>query len=129
MDSEDFDIPGVTFYVLSSNKAGSTTHKAIGTVSLRATIDNLEIWDEVIRRLNGYRVFSVDDFNSQIAIALRSENVGLVAKLDKTERELAHQRQITEQTLSVLGKENHELKERAEHLRQILRTLGLELDR
>lgn len=62
-------LPGVTFYVEES-ELGSTT----GRVLLTADVSDPELWAAVLERLEGYRVYSIDDFQSALIQALRMEN-------------------------------------------------------
>lgn len=91
-------IPGITFHVEASSRSGSAVFKARGRVQLTADIADIEMWEEVVRRLEGFKVYSVDDFYQQIMLALRHENERLtyelarVTELRRTEGEQAAQR-------------------------------------
>src|SRR5258707_127643 len=112
MDDHDSDIPGVTFWVSSSSQSGSTDHLANGTVTLRAEIDDYEIWTEVVRRLDGYSVYSIDDFNRQLMIVLREENRQLLERATRAETQAHEQREVADKVAKIVGEQNRELQER-----------------
>jgi hypothetical protein len=80
-------IPGVTFWVESADYKDSATFVAKGTVHLTADIDDLEIWEEVIRRLDGFRAHAIDDFHRQMMMSLREENEQLTTDTAKVREE------------------------------------------
>jgi hypothetical protein len=78
------EVPGVTFWVEASGVIGVTVdEKKTGYVRLRTEFDNEELWLEVVKRMNGLRVHAIDDFHSQILMALRLENEELTKELVK----------------------------------------------
>lgn len=88
MDDNDSDLPGVTFWVVGSGESGSINHKFKGHVELTADIDDEDVWREVLERLNGYRVYSIDDFNTQMMKLLREENEELVRRNQQLEEKI-----------------------------------------
>ncbi len=92
MDDEDpvpvAEVPGVTFFVEVSGVTGVTVEgKKTGYVRLRTEFDTEELWNEVVKRMNGLRVHAIDDFHSQILMALRLENEELTKALAKVNEE------------------------------------------
>lgn len=88
MDNQDpvpvAEVPGVTFWVEASGVIGVTVDgKKTGYVRLRTEFDTEELWNEVVKRMNGLRVHAIDDFHSQILMALRLENDELTKELAK----------------------------------------------
>jgi hypothetical protein len=91
MDQQDtvpVEIPGVTFHVEMSGISGGTATMKNGYVRLRAEISDEQIWKDVLKRLDGYRVYAIDDFYQQLMISLRRENEALEKQLAKTKEEL-----------------------------------------
>ena len=64
-------IPGLTFHVESADYKDSAMFAAKGTVHLSVDIEDLDVWEEVLHRLDGMRVHAVDDFHRQLMTSLQ----------------------------------------------------------
>jgi hypothetical protein len=80
-------IPGLTLWVEAADYKAATTFKAKGTIQLKVDIDDLEVWEEVIRRLDGMRVHAIDDFHRQLMVSLQQENQELHAQSNRLAEE------------------------------------------
>jgi len=98
-------IPGVTFWVNSAEYKDSATFVAKGTVHLTADIDDLEIWEEVIRRLDGFRAHAIDDFQRQMLLSLREENEQLTAESARVREETRVVKEQAAQTMAMSAQE------------------------
>jgi hypothetical protein len=58
---EQEGIPGLTLYVHESaiGPCAAGQHKGAGTITLTAEVDDFEVWDKVVQKLDGMRVHSV----------------------------------------------------------------------
>jgi len=90
-------IPGLTFHVESADYKDSAMFAAKGTVHLSVDIEDLDVWEEVLHRLDGMRVHAVDDFHRQLMTSLQQENEQLLERVTK------------------LAEENRVVKDHAEH--------------
>lgn len=123
MDDQAADIPGVTFWVESSEQSGSVTHVAKARVTLTADIDNIEIWEEVKRRLNGFRVFSIDDFNQQMMAVLRRENQDLKERVSLAETTARNSKIEADQATELIGQRYEEMSQQNAQLLKANKTL------
>jgi len=80
-------IPGVTFWLIEATEGQSKVHKARAHVVLAADIEDFELWDDVKAKLNGLRIYTVEDFKGQMAALLRSEVSKLEEKVELTQQE------------------------------------------
>lgn len=104
-------IPGITFHVESSSRSNIR-----GRVQLTAEIKEAEMWEEVVRRLEGFKVYSVDDFRQQLLIVLRQDNELLTAQLasEREARREENERAFYNQTL--MSTEHESLRARCAEL-------------
>lgn len=105
MDHEDpvpvAEVPGVTFWVEASGVIGVTVdEKKTGYVRLRTEFDSEGLWLEVVKRMNGLRVHAIDDFHSQILMALRLENEELTKELTKVREQKRAGEEVANQQLA-----------------------------
>jgi len=96
-------LPGVTFHVQRS-----ALREKAGEVTLDATVEDPDLWEKVLKKLDGYRVYTVSDLQTALVEVLQEE-----AKDEKTAhaRELAAVREELERTkqeLSVLKSRHSE---------------------
>lgn len=89
-------LPGLTFYVdASSLKDGH------GSVRLSATVKDIDLWDQVIKKLNNFRVYTVSDLSTAMVEVLQEESkevketharelADLREKLERAEAALSH---------------------------------------
>jgi hypothetical protein len=63
------NIPGVTFYVMRSS-----LKERIGSVVLDATVNDPDLWQEVLTKLNNLRVYTVADLTTAMIEVLQEEN-------------------------------------------------------
>lgn len=80
-------IPGLTLWVETADYKAATTFTAKGTIQLKVDIDNLEVWEEVVRRLDGMRIHAIDDFHRHLMVSLQQENQELHARTTKLAEE------------------------------------------
>jgi hypothetical protein len=89
-------LPGLTFYVdASSLKDGH------GSVQLSATVKDFDLWDQVIKKLDNFRVYTVSDLSTAVMEVLQEESkeekeaharevAGLRERLERAEAALSH---------------------------------------
>lgn len=62
-------LPGVTFHIQHSalrDKAGSVT--------LDATVEDIDLWEKVLKKLEGFRVYTVADLQTAMVECMQEEN-------------------------------------------------------
>jgi len=69
----DGRIPGVTFHLDKADLGPSIEHKAQGKVILTADVDDFEMWEEAIKHLSSMRVYSTEDFKSELIDMLQED--------------------------------------------------------
>lgn len=128
MANED-RIPGVEF-TLDEAEAKKVGKQMKGTVHLTATINDLKMWDEIQDKLDGMKVYTVEDFQEQIISLQQQDNEALEDATKKLQEELEACQQKLEQSASFsrqreeeLGKENQALRARVAQLEALEREL------
>jgi hypothetical protein len=103
MDTED-RIPGVTFYVGGSDltKSGSNY---IGKVELEAHVTSLDMWEEVLRKIDKLKIYEAQDFHTTMVELLQEDSKQLKLNLGGMEKVLAEVKEEKEQQVSFLKKE------------------------
>lgn len=106
MSDENDHLPGVVFHKKSSEVLG-TTKKGVKRVQviLEAEIRDEEIWKSVEEKLNGLKVYTVDDFKGEMLNALREDYLKLEIEKKRLEIEntgLREENQHMKAGLSVL---------------------------
>lgn len=96
----DERIPGVTFRLTHGSKKppiDPKLHKAVGHVELYAEINDFNVWDEVLQRLNGMRVYTVENLAEEmINVAqkkAREAETNLSKRIQQLEAELEQSKQ------------------------------------
>jgi len=97
-------IPGVTFHVVSSSLKNKT-----GKVVLDAVVNDLDLWPEVMTRLDELRIYTVSDLTTAMIEILQEENRELKESADKEVTRLREELERASQRLSF-----YEEKERKE---------------
>lgn len=103
-------LPGVEFSLISSNiRQANVTKKRYATVTLEAQIHDDPIWEAVLAKFqSGLKIYSVEDFKTEILNALRKENERLEAcnkSLDNALRNAVTENQQMKAALGVLGRQ------------------------
>jgi hypothetical protein len=76
------DLPAVIFRLRGSELLGSSSGRKRTRVVLDADIYNEEIYDSALQKLQELKVYTVDDFKTELLKVLRNENRELERKLD-----------------------------------------------
>jgi hypothetical protein len=88
-------LPGVTFYV-----ERSSLRDRHGSVVLNASVEDPELWNEVLAKLDNFRIYTVGDLSTAIIEVLQEENKAgkevharetaeLRARLERAEQQLS----------------------------------------
>lgn len=132
----DERIPGVTFRLTRADKKppiDPKKHKAIGYVELTAEINDFMVWEDVLQRLNGMRVYTVENLAEEmISVAqnrareaerdLEVKNQALQAELEKAKQNLSFTKAELQQRLQTVmqqGKELHRLRAIEQELKEL----------
>lgn len=89
----DGRIPGVTFHLDKADLGPSVEHKAQGKVILMADVDDFDMWEEALKHLGGMRVYSVDDFKSELIEMLQEDIKARDKEISRLNVELNEQTQ------------------------------------
>lgn len=89
----DGRIPGVTFHLDKAALGPSVEHKAQGKVILMADVDDFDMWEEALKHLGGMRVYSVDDFKSELIEMLQEDTKARDKEIGRLRVELNEQTQ------------------------------------
>lgn len=102
---------GVIFYVDNSsiNKAGN---KYSGKVALSATVTDTELWEQLLKQLNGMTLYKGSDMKTQIISVLQGKNSQLETVLEQTQAQLTDRAERAEQRASIAEADNMVLAER-----------------
>ena len=127
-------LPGVTFRLDRADKLppiNPKKHKAIGRVELHADINDFEVWDEVLSKLSGLRIYTIENLAEEMVNvtqkkaketeqALSARNQELKAALERVKQELSFATLELRQLMQTLALQEKELRR--------LRTLERELE-
>ena len=69
----DTRIPGVTFHLDKATLGPSVEHKSQGKVMLLADVDDFDMWEEALKHLGSLRIYSTDDFKSELVEMLQED--------------------------------------------------------
>lgn len=81
-------VPGITFYKSTSSLKHVSTIAAKGSVTLEANVNDFDLWDETMKMFEVMRVYSVDDFRTEIIQVLQEDNRNLKQRLEQQRQEL-----------------------------------------
>lgn len=103
------ELPGVFFRLMGLEKSRTQDGHLVMKVSLRAEVNDEKLWDEVKEKLQqGLKIYTINDFKTEIAEMLRKENVRLEAKSSELERAYSNlllQAKSMREALAVLGQD------------------------
>jgi hypothetical protein len=102
--SDENDLPGVVFHKKSSELIGTTTKgvKRVRVV-LEAEVRDDAIWAAAEAKLDGLKVFTVDDFKGEMLNALREDYAKIEAERDALLAELQALREDNLQKTAALS--------------------------
>jgi hypothetical protein len=90
-------LPGLTFHV-----EGSSLQKKHGRVQLDATVNDLDLWDEVLKKLDGFRVYTVSDLQTAMVEILQDDQKQMKESHDQEVQALRQELERLRQRCSVL---------------------------
>ena len=101
------DLPGVHFHLVGMEKLKTYDGKIVMKVNLRAEVMDEKLWGEVKEKLvQGLKIYTINDFKTEVAEMLRKENIRLDSKANELERAynnlLAETKKMRE-ALEILG--------------------------
>lgn len=103
-------LPGVTFSVVESNYHGAAAG-IVGNVRMTAKIDDVDLWKEVVRKLNGYRIYTVNDLSATMIEVTQKKLAKAEEELEGQRRRFHAQLENLRQKNSFLEAENQQLKD------------------
>lgn len=109
-------LPGVTFYVQHS-----LLNDKAGRVLLDATVEDLELWEEVTKKLDGFRVYAVTDLQAAVVECLQEENKEVKSAYAREVAALREELERAKQRISLLEKEAEEHSKFNEELKKLER--------
>ncbi len=128
MANED-RIPGVVFH-LESSETKKVKGQLVAEVKLNAHINDLDMFDVLVEKLDGLKVYASDDFQTQVNDLLREDNEGLESEVKSLKEYLHASNETLEQKVSLalerekeLQKENQTLMQRVDQLEVLEREL------
>lgn len=106
----DDRIPGLTLWLEDAREGSSVEHKAQATIVLRADIDSFDLWDEVKDKLlAGIRIYTANDFKSQMVQLLQEDTKRTVSELEITRQEATSTIEGLKQSLDLAEARNNKL--------------------
>ena len=117
-------VPGLTFHVEHSELKSK-----LGIAELHADVEDPDMWDAVLEKLDGYRVYTVKDLQESVLEVLQSENKEEKAEHARREEAMRQELECLRQENSLLKKTNAELaKEKGERARELQQLKEMKLD-
>ena len=125
----ELQVPGVTFS-LEDAELRKVKGKKIAKVTLEAVIMDDDVWEAVQDKLDGMKIYSVEDFQEQIIDLMKDDNekldgqVGsLQERLQEAHEHMKQQASFDAQTVEELRRENEALRQRVDRLESMEREL------
>ena len=113
MDPVD-KLPGVTFYIRHS----ALTAK-VGAVTLDAVVEDPDLWEHVLKKLDGFRVYTVADLQSALIECMQEENQEAKSTHARELATLREELERNKQRISMLEKAAEEHTKFNEELRKL----------
>ena len=92
-------LPGLTFHIESSS-----LQEKHGRVQLSASVNDLDLWEEVLKKLDGFRVYTVADLQTALVEILQDEQKETKTVHEQEIESLRQELEHAKQRLSVLEK-------------------------
>jgi hypothetical protein len=96
-------LPGLTFHVESSS-----LQKKHGRVQLDATVNDIDLWEEVLKKLDGFRVYTVADLHTALVEVLQDDQKQMKEEHDHEVQQMRQELERLRQRCSVLEKYERE---------------------
>lgn len=122
----DERIPGVTFRLTRGDQKppiDPKKQKAIGVVELHAEINDFNVWTEVLERLNGMRIYTVENLAEEMVDVAQKKAREVEKEMRATTDALHAQSQQLQQRLSFVEQENIRLNATIHHQNKELERL------
>ena len=127
--ANEIRIPGVEFS-LEQADVKKVNGKTVGTVVLEAHVNDLDMFDDIQDKLDGLKIYAVEDFQTQVNELLREDNEELESAIETAKRNQTQAEERLKQSESFrskreeeLQRENQALKVRVEQLEALEREL------
>lgn len=106
------DVPGLTLYVKESDlqHCAGKQFKATGFITLRAEVHELDIWDQVVEKLEGMTIYTVNDLMGAVIQSAQRRANRAEKKAMKTMEEARKRVDELEAVNSFLESDNERLK-------------------
>lgn len=110
------DVPGLTLYVKEHDlqHCAGKNFAATGFITLRAEVNELDIWDKVVEKLEGMTVYTVNDLSGAVIQAAQRRANRAEKKAMETMEEARQRVDELEATTSFLESDNENLKNQLE---------------
>lgn len=95
MTNEEEQVPGVTFWFKGSSlgRPGGPNEKYRVDLHLDAAVVNEELWNAITQKFkDGFRIYTQNDFHSEVIDVMRQKSKDLEAKLALAEKTLKSER-------------------------------------
>ena len=92
-------LPGLTFHIESSS-----LQQKHGRVQLDATVNDADLWDEVLKKLDGYRVYTVADLHTALVEVLQDDQKQMKEEHKQTMQQMQQELEYLRQRCSLLEK-------------------------
>ena len=110
----DENIPGVTFRLLAGNQLppppGNPQIIAMGEVTLSAEITDIEMWGEVLKKLDCLRIYTTEDLAEEMVNVAQKKARAAEKQLQQAEEVRQGQLEALRQRISFLSAENNQLR-------------------
>ena len=115
----------MTLWLDDATQLASAEHKARARVVLHADIDDFELWDSVVLKLNGLRIYTIDDFKGEMLTVLQQETHRLESDLEQEREQARAQLERVTQGLDLERARNYTLEL---ELRKAIATVSVQQD-
>ena len=101
----DERVPGVTFRLTRGEQRppiDTKLHKAVGHVELYAEINDFGVWADVLQRLNGMRVYTVENLAEEMISVAQKKAREAETKLQQDKEALRSELELAKQRISFM---------------------------
>ena len=107
-------IPGVTLWldegtILPPGDKPTEEFLAHGRIVLTAAITDFAVWDDVVDKVNGMRIYAVDDFKSEMIEMLQDDVKEADQHLEDVKRSTHEEKEVLQQALDLERRRTHNL--------------------
>jgi len=118
--SNELKIAGVTFYLEDSSCVAGKKGTYVGHARLSAAVNDVDLWDRLLKQLNGMVLYRGSDMKTQIINVLQGKNQALEKSVGQIQDQMVDKVERAEQRASVAEADKVDLEKKVAELEREL---------